>query len=145
MYSVGMVYLSSSPVKRTPTQKILRFLTGSVVVSLIIWGLYAIPYDILREERARLYGENMTSGLILDVLTDPSPEFPGAKLIIKYKYVDPDGFARFAEARLPDNLWQKYRPGSTIKVIYGKTQPALVRVQDEVEPRFQIWLRELMQ
>lgn len=140
-----MVYMSgTSRSRRTPAQRRLRFVVGTVVVACLIFGFASLPYDILREERARLYGEEVTSGLVLKVRSDKSPDFPGAKLIVQYKYIDPDGFAHIAEARLPDHLWRKYRPGSTIKVIYGRTQPSLVRVPDEVEPAFQVWLRDLM-
>ncbi|BCS90112.1 DUF3592 domain-containing protein [Pseudodesulfovibrio sediminis] len=139
-----MVYLSSSPIKRTRAQKILRLIVGVIAVSLILWALYSIPYDILREERARLYGEIVTSGQVLEVRTDVTPRYPEARLVIRYTYVDPDGFARFAEARIPDSQWQKFQPGAVIEVIYGRTQPALVRVPGEVEPRFQVWLRELI-
>lgn len=139
-----MVYMSGSQPKRTRAQKFFRFLAGVAVTGLVVWLLYLIPYDILREERARLFGEEVTSGEVLSVESDESPEFPGAKLIVEYRYVDPDGFARRAKARIPDNLWQRYRKGAVIKVIYGRTQPGLVRVPDEIEPAFQTWLRNVL-
>ncbi|MCJ2165816.1 MULTISPECIES: hypothetical protein [unclassified Pseudodesulfovibrio] len=144
MYCNQMVNLSSTPFKRTPAQKLFRFIAGIVIVGLIIWGLVAIPYDILREERARLYGEEVTSGLVLTVRTEDAGEYPGANLIIEYKYVDPDGYARRTEARLPDSLWKQYRPGTRLKVILVRGRPDMARIPDEVEPGFQVWLRELM-
>lgn len=138
-----MVYLSN-PVKRTPLQRLVRLVFGSVVVGCLVWAFYSIPYDILREERARLYGEELTSGLVLAVSSDEAADMPEARLIVKYKYVDPDGYARIAFARLPNSLWQRYRPGATIEVIFVRTRPDLSRVPDEVEPAFQVWLRDLI-
>lgn len=138
-----MVYLSN-PIKRTPMQRFVRYFLGTIVIGCLVWAFYSIPYDILREERARLYGEELTSGLVLAVSSDETGGMPDARLIVEYKYVDPDGFARIASARLPNSMWQKYRPGKTVKVIYVRTRPDLARVPDEVEPSFQVWLRELM-
>ncbi len=138
-----MVYLSN-PIKRTPMQRFVRYFFGIIIIGCLVWAFYSIPYDILREERARLYGEELTSGLVLAVSSDETGGMPDARLIVEYKYVDPDGFARIASARLPNSLWQKYRPGKTVKVIYVRTRPDLARVPGEVEPRFQVWLRELM-
>lgn len=140
----NMVYLSSTPIKRTPAQRLIRLVIGSVVVGLIIWGLVSIPYDILREERFRLFGEEITSGLVMTARSDDSGEHPGASLIIEYKYVDPDGYARRGEARLPDSLWQRHRPGATITVILVRGRSDMSRIPDEVEPAFQVWLRDLM-
>lgn len=140
-----MVYMSGTDgAKRTRAQKIIRFVVGTVVVSCLIWAFASIPFDILREERARLYGEEVTTGVVLKVRSDESSEFPGAKLIVEYKYVDPDGFARIAEARMYDSEWQKYRPGRTIKIIFVRTRPEMSRIPGEVEPVFQVWLRDLM-
>nr|WP_319542634.1 hypothetical protein [uncultured Pseudodesulfovibrio sp.] len=138
-----MVYLSN-PVKRTPMQRLVRYVFGAAAISCLVWAFYSIPYDILREERARLYGEVLTSGLVLAVSSDEAGGMPEARLIVEYKYVDPDGYARIASARLPNNMWQKYRPGASIEVIFARTRPDLVRVPDEVEPAFQVWLRGLM-
>lgn len=139
-----MVYLSSNPHKRTPRQRLFRFALGIVAVALIIWGLASLPYDILREERTRLFGEEVTTGLVMKVLTDESGEYPGAKLLVEYKYVDPDGFAHRAEARIPDALWQQYRPGAVVTVLLAHGMPEVSRLPDEIEPAFQVWLRDLM-
>lgn len=139
-----MVYLSGATPKRTQTQRLIRILFGAAAVSLIIWGLAAIPYDVLRAERARLYGEEPSSGLVLRLRTNESADHPHARVVIDYTYVDRDGLARRAQARLPDNLWRRYRPGTVIPVLLVRGRPDLVRIRDEVEPAFQVWLRNLM-
>ena len=40
--------------------------------------------------------------------------------------------------------WAKYRPGHPIKVIFVRNRPDIVRLPGEVEPAFQVWLRDLM-
>ncbi|NDV20705.1 hypothetical protein GO013_14940 [Pseudodesulfovibrio sp. JC047] len=138
-----MIYVSHFK-KRTPQQRLFRCVLGTVIIGCLVWAFYSIPYDILREERARLFGEELTSGLVLAVSSDNAVDMPDTRLLVEYKYVDPDGFARVTTARLPNSLWTRYRPGSTIQVIFVRTRPDLVRVPDEVEPAFQVWLRELM-
>ncbi|WP_319582093.1 hypothetical protein [uncultured Pseudodesulfovibrio sp.] len=139
-----MVYLSGSTPRRTPLQRMARVLLGLVAVSFIVWALVSIPYDILRAERSRLFGEEITTGLVLKLRTDEDPDHPHARVVIEYTYVDPDGYARRAEARLPDSLWRSYRPGRVIKVLLVKGRPDISRIPDEVEPAFQVWLRNLM-
>ncbi|EGB16469.1 hypothetical protein DND132_3266 [Pseudodesulfovibrio mercurii] len=139
-----MVYLSGSAPKRTPRQRLIRILVGAAVVAFIVWGIAAIPYDILRAERARLFGEEVSSGLVLHLRTDTDEAHPHARVVIEYTYVDRDGIARRAEARLPDSLWRQYRPGTVIRVLLVRGRPDLVRIPDEVEPAFQVWLRNLM-
>jgi hypothetical protein len=139
-----MVYLSGSTPRRSPARRLARILIGLAAVSLIVWGLASIPYDILRAERSRLFGEEVTSGLVLKLRTDEDPDHPHAKVVIEYTYVDPDGYARRAEARLPDSLWRQYRPGTVIRVLLVRGRPDVARIPDEVEPAFQVWLRNLM-
>jgi len=143
--SKSMVFISGTHTKRSPRQKLLRLVMGAIIIATIIWGLYMVPYDILREERFRLFGEERTTGLVLSVHTDDTAQDLGSRFVIEYKYVDMDGFVRTTTAPLPHKLWQKYRPGSSIKVIYPRTQPRLARVPNEIEPPFQIWLRRWLQ
>ncbi|HKI81454.1 MAG TPA: hypothetical protein VKA04_07385, partial [Pseudodesulfovibrio sp.] len=75
---------------------------------------------------------------------DEAPDHPHARVVIEYTYVDPDGFARRAEARLPDSQWRQYRPGKVIKVLLVRGRPDISRIPGEVEPAFQVWLRNLM-
>ena len=136
--------MSGTHAKRTAAYRRLRIVLGTVVVSCLVWAFASLPYDVLREERARLYGEEATMGVVLKARSDTSPEHPDAGLVIEYKYVDPDGFARTAWARMPDSEWSKYRPGRPVKVVYVRNRPDIVRLPGEVEPAFQVWLRDLM-
>lgn len=138
-----MVYLSSSPIRRTPVQKFMRIFFGACAVALIIFAFSQIPYDILREERFRLFGEVRTTGMVTETLTDNVPQEP-PRFIVRYKYVDQDGQARHATALLPQPLWARYHPGSRIAVLYARPQPDLSRVPHEIEPAFQLWLRNLL-
>ncbi len=142
--SKGMVFISGTRVKRTPLQRLLRRILGAATIFAIIWAIYSVPYDILREERYRLFGENNTTGLVLLVRTNNAAQTPEERFVIEYKYVDPDGFARIASAPLPHDLWIKFRPGSRIEVIYARARPDLARVPNEIIPPFQAWLRKVL-
>lgn len=125
------------------TSKSLRILAGCAAIGLIVWLLSLVPYDILREERFRLFGEKHTSGVVLALETNDSAA-PENRFVIRYKFVDQDGYARTATAPLPEDIWSLYRPGNRIDVFYPSAKPELSRVPDEVEPPFQVWLRSVL-
>ncbi len=135
-----MVYFRDKT-PRTPGQKLARKLIGIITIALIVFVLSQIPYELLREERFRLYGETRTTGIVTDVYTANDH---GRYFIVGYKYIDQDGFAHTAQAPLPKAIWQKFGPGSRIEVFYASGQPQLARVRGELEPAFQIWLRRLL-
>jgi hypothetical protein len=138
-----MVILSGTRPKRTPTQRIIRFLIGVTAIACIIFSLSLVPYDILRAERFRLFGETMTTGIVTSVSTKAGTE-DGSRFFIEYKYVDSDGLARHASARLPQQDWQRLRPGTRIEVLFARQRPGLSRVRHEIEPPFQQWLRRML-
>ncbi|MGL1861538.1 MAG: hypothetical protein OCC46_03335 [Pseudodesulfovibrio sp.] len=121
----------------------MRCLFGFAATGLIVFAISQIPYDILREERFRLFGETRTTGVVLEVRWD-TLENTEKRFLIQYKYVDNDGFAHQAVAPLQHAVWERYRPGSRIEVVYAQSRPALVRVRGEIEPRFQTWLRSIL-
>lgn len=137
-----MVYFSGNRANRNPAQRAGRFLIGLACVSLIIYALWQIPYDILREERLRLYGETRTTGLVTEVHTTAAEA--GRTYSIRYKYIDQDGFARETSAFLPVDIWERYGPGSRIEVLYVNANPGFARVRGELEPAFQRWLRSML-
>lgn len=137
-----MVYLSSQHPKRSLAQQLGRIVLGAMVCTLIVFILWQIPYDILREERQRMYGETLTTGQVLEVGADASTGYP---FMIIYQYVDSDGIVREAAASLPREAWERYRPGSLIEVLYIRSRPDIVRVTGEIEPHFQLWLRRVLE
>ncbi|MDC0336441.1 DUF3592 domain-containing protein [Pseudodesulfovibrio sp.] len=138
-----MVYISSTPVKRSPALKIMRYLFGAVMVTLIIYVISQLPYDILREERFRLFGETHTTGIVTEVRTGETADM-GSRFLIEYRYTDGDGYPHQAVAALPKSVWERYRAGSRIEAIYATSRPRLVRVKQEIEPPFQVWLRGIL-
>lgn len=139
-----MIVMSGTHAKRTAARRPMRLVAGTIIVACLVWAFVSLPYDVLREERARLYGEEATTGVVLAVRSDADPGFPNAGLIVEYKYIDPDGFARTASARMENSNWPRFRPGHPVKVIYVRNRPNIVRLPGEVEPPFQLWLRALM-
>lgn len=138
-----MVFLTGRNTERSPREKWLRRVIGLLAVTAIAFALYQIPYDILREERLRLYGETHTMGLVTEVRSnaiDPAD----SRFVIRYKYVDRDGFAREADAPVPKEVWQQLSPGDRVEVLYVNSRPQLSRIPDEIEPAFQTTLRSLL-
>lgn len=139
----GMVFLSGNHPKRTPAQKAQRYGLGVLACALIIFILWQIPYDILREERYRIYGETRTTGVVVEVNADSTGEsYP---FVIRYKYLDMDGIARDTTAPLPREIWEMFRPGNKVDVFYITSRPHMARIAGEIEPAFQLWIREILQ
>lgn len=136
--SNDMVYFSSAHSRYTRTQRIYRVCIGALAIALIVYLLSLIPYDILREERFRLYGEAKTTGVVLETSGG------GDSYQLAYKFVDQDGFARTVVAPVPKDIWQRYHPGNRIYVFYPRSQPGLSRIEGEIEPPFQVWLRNVL-
>ncbi|WP_319468455.1 DUF3592 domain-containing protein [uncultured Pseudodesulfovibrio sp.] len=140
---MGMIFTPGRHPQRTPAQKFFRVVLGLAAVTLICVFLYHVPYDVLREERLRLYGEDHTTGLVIAVSTTAATS-DGSRYTVDYKYVDNDGFVRQASAFLPHDVWKRYRPGDRIEVMFASGHPDLSRVRDEIEPAFQEWLRRML-
>lgn len=138
-----MVILSGNRPKRTPAIRLLRAVIGAAAVALILWGVAMAPYDIMRAERFRIYGETRTFGLVTALRTEAGTG-GGTRFFIDYKYVDSDGLARRHSARLPHDIWLRYRPGSRVEVFFTRQRPELARVPHELEPPFQLWLRRML-
>lgn len=121
----------------------MRIAIGCLAVSLIVYLLASIPYDILREERYRLYGESRTTGVVTAVQTVPDTD-GSSRYVIAYKFADGEGFVRQDEAPVPRTLWEKFQPGSRVMVLFVRSRPHMARIEGEIEPGFQVWLRKIL-
>ncbi len=123
--------------------RLARIFIGIVIVTCIVCALSHVPYDVLRVERYRLFGEIRTTGRVTAVHTETSAG-DGVRFFIDYKYIDSDGLVRTASARLEQAQWRRFRPGGRLVVLYARSRPGLARVPGEVEPAFQRWLRRML-
>lgn len=132
--------MSGNTPKRTPLHQTMRYLFGIAMIALIIYGLSLIPYEILREERFRLFGEASAVGVVTEVMIRETAE-QEKRFVVTYSYVDQDGLPREASAPLPEKVWKSFHKGSRVRVTYALSHPGLSRIKDEIEPPFQLWLR----
>ena len=133
--------MSGSKPKRTPAQQVMRYAFGTIMIGAIIFVLSQIPYEILREERFRMYGETSVVGVVTAVFRQ---EESSSQYAVQYQYVDQDGLSRHATAPLPKDIWSQYRAGSRLRVTYAVASPSLARIKGEIEPPFQLWLRSML-
>jgi hypothetical protein len=138
-----MVYFSGSRPKRSPGVRLARILIGILAVAAIVYALSALPYDVLRMERHRLFGEVRTIGRVTALRTDSLPQ-QGLHYFVDYKYVDSDGLARRGTARVPRALWIQFGTGDRLNVLFARSRPGLSRIPGEVETPFQQWLRRML-
>ncbi|WP_419785149.1 hypothetical protein [Pseudodesulfovibrio sp.] len=121
----------------------IRFVLGCVVVAFILYLFSQVPYGVLREERARVFGEVHTIGVVESVRSEA---VPGGKMLffVGYKYADHDGLLRRAESRVGVTLWRRFSPGDRLHVFYARSKPGLARIPGQVFSPFQAWLRRVL-
>ncbi len=123
-----------------------KYLKGAFIIflaALFLWLLYRVPYQVLREERARAMGETMTKALVLEKIqaTSNPKDTGGTRYGLIYRYVDSDGFQHTRQGSFPKELWTSVQPGDEIDVLYAKGDSTLSRALDEIEAPFQVWIR----
>ena len=135
--------INSPPPRRSLFTRLSRLVFGCVAVGLVVWLLAQVPYGVLREERARIFGEVRTTGLV-EALRSESVPGGGMQFFVAYKYVDQDGMLRRAESRIEPDVWRRFSPGDKLHVLYARSRPELARVGGQIDPPFQMWLRRML-
>ena len=103
----------------------------------LLWALYSVPYDILRTERLRAYGEVETRGVVQG--KSESRDANGRTLLlVEYVYEDGSGLLRKAEAPFDPDRYAVFQPGDPLTVFYARADPTIVRAEGQIEP----WLQE---
>ena len=130
----------------SPARRISRWIIGLGFAAGFVWLLTQIPYAIIRQERFRMFGETRTMGLVLAKKELPEG-FRGARTrwLVGYQYLDKDGFLRQGTAFVPEPEWRALSQGDRVPVWFPDTKPALSRMEGEVEPAFQLWLRHMLE
>lgn len=117
----------------------MRIATGFIVTALICYALSTIPYEILREERTRVLGEQKSKGLIFSKRIEPDAD--GELHLITFRYADVDGVEHIGMANMPAIRWEQLNRGDLVTIFFARANPTLVRVQYMIEPAFQVKLR----
>ncbi len=120
-------------------QRRMRRSLAVVLTATFLWLLTQIPYDIIRQERIRAFGEEPTQALV--VSKSASLGLEGELHQIIYRYVGPEGLNRQREAIFDAHFWQSVRPGNSITIYYALGEPNLSRAHLEIEDPFRVWLR----
>lgn len=110
-----------------------------VLTALFLTALWNIPYNEIRTERIRSFGEKKAIGMIT------AREVTGKKHInywLTYSFVDPLGICRKRSVAVSKKCWEKHLGGDSIKVIYPVAQPGLSRIKGEIESPFVIFMAE---
>lgn len=95
--------------------------------------LWSIPYQDIRVERVRAFGEAKAVGTV----TNKSFSAVNSKVYyLTYSFVGPQGFSRTRTAEVTEKLWKSYHNGDYIEVIYAKAAPEIARIKGEVEGDF---------
>lgn len=129
----------SRPARRTPLARLVRLLAAGAAVALVVTLLSLVPYRVLREERARIFGEEHTMGLVESVRSEAVPG-DGLRFFVDYKYVDRDGLLRWASARVDARAWGRLTPGARLRVSYARSRPELARIPGQEVSAFRAWL-----
>jgi len=134
----------NAPAPRRPFfARLSRLVFGCLAIGLVVWLLAQVPYEVLREERLRLFGEVRTTGMV-EALRSESVPGEGMRFFVAYKYVDQDGLLQRSESRIEPGVWRRFSPGDKLHVLYVRTRPDLSRVGGQIDQPFQMWLRGVL-
>lgn len=105
---------------------------------LFLCLLYIIPYQEIRIERIRAFGESKTIGTVLEKISANHDELQSSNDLktehfIRYQFIDPLGRPQEKIASIPDRQWQNLSTGDSIIVYYAKAAPRISRVKNENE------------
>lgn len=121
----------------------VQFLLSIGLVGLTLYLLYTVPYQMLRQERVRAFGEVETTGVAIVLEKgNTTTKYETPWYTVTYKYVDGSGYTRTAKSVIKGNAWHRLQPGSKFKLWYAKQKPDLVRVEHQIESDMQIWIRK---
>ena len=125
----------------SPSAKRLRTALALILTGAVLWLLSQVPYQILREERIRAFGETEVRAVVTGVAVDDSGT--GRTWLATYRYIGPEGMTRERRAAFPPEVWERLAPGRVITVYYANGEPNISRAQLEAESAFRVGLRRL--
>lgn len=130
-------------IDRRPVRAALMRAVWILGAAGVLWLLFSLPYDILRNERLRAFGEVETRGLVRSKAEIQADD--GQTLyMIQYMYEDESGLLRQAEAPFPPDIYEVLEPGDRITVYFARVEPTIVRVNGQIEPWLQDRLRKFL-
>jgi len=105
---------------------------------LFLCALYIIPYQEIRIERIRSFGENEAVGTVLEkIYKKPHANNPSndqlTEQLIRYRFIDTLGQPQERIASVSEMEWKKLSPGDNIIVYYAKAAPRISRIKNEKE------------
>ena len=129
-----------------PRRPLRSFLAKALLILAtagVIWGLASLPYDILRVERIRAFGEQETRGVVLSV-AGAEDQDGRPVVLVEYEYRDGDGVFRQARALFSPEHSPIPKPGDDVSVFYARGNPNIVRLEGQIEPWLQEHLRKFL-
>lgn len=102
---------------------------------LALLGLTLVPYQTIREERIRAFGEEPARAVII------AAEKREGRFLLTYRYRGPEGAPRARQAEFAPDFWTAHPEGSIIEIYFAKGEPNLSRARFEREDTFRVWLR----
>ncbi|MGE4554426.1 MAG: DUF3592 domain-containing protein [Desulfovibrionaceae bacterium] len=127
---------------RKPSSRLKKVLWYSAAAGLLVL-LTLIPYDVVRQERLRAFGEIETRGRVEERYQAVDQD--GRTLcMLAYAWKDREGRVHLRDAAFGRDWWAALRVGDPITVHYARAQPDLARAQGELEGAFARRLREFL-
>lgn len=108
-----------------------------LIAVVLLVSLLFIPYEEIRAERIRAFGENKAIGIVIDKSVRKEEQNKTNQLlqqyIVRYSFIDPSGLPRERAAIVEKAFWGKIILGDNIIVHYAKAQPGVSRLEHENE------------
>lgn len=108
-----------------------------IIALIVLISLFFIPYEEIRIERIRAFGESMAVGTVVGKkIMNIDTMRIGDKIgnhVLTYRFIDPSGLARERSACVEIAFWNRVVPGDSVVVHFAKAEPGISRLQHELE------------
>ncbi|WP_320009220.1 hypothetical protein [Maridesulfovibrio sp.] len=104
---------------------------------LVIAGYFFIPYQEIRLERIRAFGENKVIGIVIEKNSRIGEynykQEKTKRYTVTYRFIDSSGIPRERTAVVKNNFWRRILRGDSVIVYYAKAAPEVSRIEHEKE------------
>ncbi|WP_419780534.1 hypothetical protein [Maridesulfovibrio sp.] len=121
----------------SPTKSGIKSKIAMLAALMVIAGYFFIPYQEIRLERIRAFGEKKVIGIVIEKKSrrgeHNSKQDHIERQTVKYRFVDNSGLPRERTATVKNNFWRRISRGDSVIVYYAKAAPEVSRIEHEKE------------
>ena len=121
----------------SPTKSGIKSKIAMLAALMVIAGYFFIPYQEIRLERIRAFGEKKVIGIVIEknsrIGEHNSEKTKEERQTVRYRFIDPSGLPRERTAAVQSTYWMGISQGDSVVVYYAKAAPEVSRIEHEIE------------